>query len=83
MYMVYLSIPKRFPAKYITVLQYVCFVHAAIDMCSAVELLSLTIICIVIIDGGLCHEEWKRQSHGSGSSNEPTISEYSKCVHLS
>ena len=83
MYMVYSSIPKRFPAKYITVVQYVCFVHAAIDMCSAVELLSLTIICIVIIDGGLCHEEWKRQSNGSGSPNEPTISEYSKCVHLS
>ena len=33
--------------------------------------------------GGLCHEEWKRQSDGSGSPNEPTISEYSKCVHLS
>ena len=60
-----------------------CFVHAA-TMCSALEFLFLTVICIVIIHGGYCHEEWKRQSDGSGSPSEHTISEYSQvCVYVS
>ena len=40
----------------------------------SLKFLSLAIICIVMIDGGLCHEEGKRQLDGSGT--EPTISEY-------
>ena len=44
-----------------------CFFHTAI-MCSAVvKFLSHTIICIVIIDGGLCRPVERRQSNVSGS----------------
>ena len=55
-----------------------CFVHTAIMCSGVVKFLLLTFICILIIDGGICHEEgtsseWKRQSNGSEST---TASEY-------
>ena len=50
------------------------FVHTAI-MCSAVvKFLQLAIICIVMINRGLCHGEGKKQLDGSGT--EPTTCEY-------
>jgi len=46
-----------------------------------VKFLSLTIICIVSIDGGLCRAVERRQSNVSES--ESTTGEYTTCVHLS
>ena len=64
----------------ITVVCYFVSVHTAI-MCHAVKFLLLIITCIIITDGVLCHEVWKRQSNGTES--EPTTSEFTMCVHLS
>ena len=50
-------------------------------MCSAtVKFLSLTIICIVIIDGGLCRPVERRQSNVSES--ESTTSKYTMCASV-
>lgn len=46
---------------------------------AVVKLLSLTIICIVSIDGGLCRAVEKRQLNVSES--ESTTGEYTMCVH--
>ena len=48
------------------------FVHTASMLSTLVKSLSLIIL---VLDGGLCQEEWKRQLIGSGT--EPT-SEYTQ-----
>lgn len=47
----------------------VCFVHTAIMGSSVAKFLSLVIVCIVIVEGGLCREVGRRQS------GEPNTSE--------
>ena len=54
----------------------VCFVHTAIMGSAVAKLLSLVIVCIVIVEGGLCREVGRRQS------GEPNTSEcYDRVVH--
>ena len=53
---------------------YLYLVHTAIMCSEAVKFLSITIACIVLTDGELLHEEWKRQSNVSESTS--TTSEY-------
>lgn len=54
------------PIKLLLYRASVCFVYTAI-MCST--MMKITIICIYMIDKGLSHEEWNRQSGGSESSS--------------
>ena len=54
------------PIKLLLYCASVCFVYTAI-MCST--MMKITIICIYMIDKGLSHEEWNRQSGGSESSS--------------
>lgn len=81
-YCCHVTVHAYIPAldDHISVLMLLCVLYThTVIMCSAVlKFLSLTIIRIVIIDGGLCHVVGRRQSNGTES--ESTTGE---CIYHS